>query len=250
MKKGFTLAEVLITLGIIGVVSALTVPALMSNTSKNSIGASVAKAYNTLSNASEMIIAECVGNSTISGCVKNDTRLERVTGPYATLYLNYIKGGKVLTNTSSIDYTEYDGKTSYSLSSLTVTGGVNISNTIQTTDGMLFYMNSAFEQLGEKHGGYSGDALAVYVDINSKKGPNALGKDLFLFYIDDNGAVIPYGGIMWETYKNGIHNNAYGTWQSSNPCTAESDTEGAVSGVGDGLTCAGSIADNGWTVIY
>lgn len=31
-KRGFTLAEVLITLGIIGVVSALTAPALSTNT--------------------------------------------------------------------------------------------------------------------------------------------------------------------------------------------------------------------------
>lgn len=31
MKRAFTLAEVLITLGIIGVVAALTIPTLMSN---------------------------------------------------------------------------------------------------------------------------------------------------------------------------------------------------------------------------
>lgn len=31
MKKGFTLAEVLITLGIIGVVAALTLPSLITN---------------------------------------------------------------------------------------------------------------------------------------------------------------------------------------------------------------------------
>ena len=32
MKKGFTLAEVLITLGIIGVVAAMTLPALVNKT--------------------------------------------------------------------------------------------------------------------------------------------------------------------------------------------------------------------------
>ena len=31
MKKGFTLAEVLITLGIIGVVAAMTIPTLIAN---------------------------------------------------------------------------------------------------------------------------------------------------------------------------------------------------------------------------
>lgn len=33
--KGFTLAEVLVTLGIIGVVSAMTVPTLMQNYQRN-----------------------------------------------------------------------------------------------------------------------------------------------------------------------------------------------------------------------
>lgn len=32
IKKGFTLAEVLITLGIIGVVAAMTIPVLMNST--------------------------------------------------------------------------------------------------------------------------------------------------------------------------------------------------------------------------
>lgn len=31
MNKGFTLSEVLITLGIIGIVSAITIPAIISN---------------------------------------------------------------------------------------------------------------------------------------------------------------------------------------------------------------------------
>lgn len=35
MKKSFTLAEVLITLGIIGVVAAMTLPSLIGNYKKN-----------------------------------------------------------------------------------------------------------------------------------------------------------------------------------------------------------------------
>ena len=37
MKKGFTLAEVLITLGIIGVVAAMTMPTLIQNHQKRSL---------------------------------------------------------------------------------------------------------------------------------------------------------------------------------------------------------------------
>ena len=37
MKKGFTLAEVLITLGIIGVVASMTIPTLITNNQQRSL---------------------------------------------------------------------------------------------------------------------------------------------------------------------------------------------------------------------
>ena len=43
--KGFTLAEVLITLGIIGVVSALTMPALVANYKKQEAVSKLKKSY-------------------------------------------------------------------------------------------------------------------------------------------------------------------------------------------------------------
>ena len=48
MKKAFTLAEVLITLGIIGVVAALTMPALIANYKKQQTIVQLKKAYTTL----------------------------------------------------------------------------------------------------------------------------------------------------------------------------------------------------------
>ena len=46
-RKGFTLAEVLITLTIIGVVAALTAPALVNNAGFARVGPSLAKFVNT-----------------------------------------------------------------------------------------------------------------------------------------------------------------------------------------------------------
>ena len=50
-KNGFTLAEVLITLTIIGIVAAMTMPSLLSSIEKGQIGPKLAKAINTLENA-------------------------------------------------------------------------------------------------------------------------------------------------------------------------------------------------------
>lgn len=56
MKRAFTLAEVLITLGIIGVVAALTIPTLMSNHRANVTMQKLKKFYSSMSQAQLMAI--------------------------------------------------------------------------------------------------------------------------------------------------------------------------------------------------
>ncbi|MBR1754129.1 type II secretion system protein [bacterium] len=53
-KCAFTLAEVLITLGIIGVVAALTIPTLVSNNNKRIVETRLAKFYSNINNAIEL----------------------------------------------------------------------------------------------------------------------------------------------------------------------------------------------------
>ena len=50
-KIAFTLAEVLITLGIIGVVAALTIPTLMANQRKKVVETRLAKFYSSINQA-------------------------------------------------------------------------------------------------------------------------------------------------------------------------------------------------------
>lgn len=53
-KNGFTLAEVLITLAIIGVVATMTLPALMTNTQEQQARTGLKKGINTLTEAAQM----------------------------------------------------------------------------------------------------------------------------------------------------------------------------------------------------
>ena len=57
-KSGFTLAEVLITMSIIGVVSALTIPALMQNYQQEAQTVQLRKFSNDFVNAVDMLITE------------------------------------------------------------------------------------------------------------------------------------------------------------------------------------------------
>ena len=57
MKKAFTLAEILITLGIIGVVAAMTIPTLMSNTGKSEFTTAYKKMISAVNQAVTMSVA-------------------------------------------------------------------------------------------------------------------------------------------------------------------------------------------------
>ena len=57
-KKGFTLAEVLITLTIIGVIAAITIPNLMQSYKKHQVEVGIKEAYSILSNAIKLSESE------------------------------------------------------------------------------------------------------------------------------------------------------------------------------------------------
>lgn len=116
MKKAFTLAEVLITLGITGVVAAMTIPTLISNTNGHKYRSKFKKTISTLSQAARMsdaqygfdyagISSKC-GNtpatehpeSKMSVCALLNGTLTGIT------YYNTVTDLKVKKGTTSIDY--------------------------------------------------------------------------------------------------------------------------------------------------
>ena len=65
---GFTLAEVLITLGIIGIVAAMTIPTLMTNNQSKKLKSQFLKSYSTISQAYRLMLEndDSVSNSDYS----------------------------------------------------------------------------------------------------------------------------------------------------------------------------------------
>lgn len=234
-KKGFTLAEVLITLSIIGVVSALTLPSLTSGYKSQQIGVSLSKAINTLENANLMAL-QTSGVSDLTLIPANTTQ------PYSESIRNTSK--IVTRNTSNADYNKYKIHGGSSLSTLD-----RPSSAFDTKDGMTYLQPTNGAPATTDNGSsrdlpdyYSGKAYKVYVDIDGNaKGPNTLGRDLFELRIDSRGTVIPYGGMAWQDYYSG---SGIPLWQTSgdNACNSTS--------IGKGYTCAGAIVDNGYSVNY
>ena len=158
-KVAFTLAEVLITLGIIGVVAALTIPSVIINYQKKETVTKLKKVYTTLSNAAEMSIAE---NGDMKGWdwTLAQTDVDKFVETYYVPYL-------------SISEKKWPNE-NYRISNLA--GRLMISNYSQLvsvilSNGQIIIFKVAHDT------GY----MWIFADINGTKGPNRVGKDVFVF---------------------------------------------------------------------
>ena len=82
-KNGFTLAEVLITLAIIGVVATMTLPALMTNTQEQQAKTGLKKGINTLTEAAQM--NQAIDGFDYASLTSSDTADDTLQSMYALL---------------------------------------------------------------------------------------------------------------------------------------------------------------------
>ena len=108
-RPAFTLAEVLITLGIIGVVAALTIPTLMANHRKKVVETKLEKIYSVMNQAINLTNAEYgdvtnwiidCGSSNSPTCSINE--VENWFNSTIGKHLETLKTGKIKTNTDDI----------------------------------------------------------------------------------------------------------------------------------------------------
>ena len=102
-KNGFTLAEVLITLTIIGVIAALTLPSLNMRAQRSKVGPHLQKFINTMSNANEVILAENQSNTLRSAFpVANAAARAAATNRYIADLEGQIRGTRWLNNAGNL----------------------------------------------------------------------------------------------------------------------------------------------------
>lgn len=89
MKRAFTLAEVLITLGIIGIVAAMTMPTVINNTKNKQLETSLKKAYSILAQVTQRVVVEDMG-----GVLDVDNAKD-----LSTYFVKYYKNGSVCRGT-------------------------------------------------------------------------------------------------------------------------------------------------------
>ena len=193
--KGFTLAEVLITLGIIGVVAALTIPTLMTNYKKKQYYTQFMKARSALENAIKLYEDE---HGILFDINWNTGEGEELTGEKVKNLAAYFHGSQLVTDDNYEDmlsgYNKIEVTRNYDGSGEKYDAGgmydemfVGPERGFITNDGMLYIMN--FDD-GFGNGGY--------VDINGpNSGPNIYGRDIFVFYLNKSYQKDSFCNSMW-----------------------------------------------------
>lgn len=92
-KLAFTLAEVLITLGIIGVVAALTIPSLMSKYHRMTVETKLKKFYSTMNQSIKLSEEDNDGFPPLdSSTVKDNDNVELINDYYSKYIVKYMSG--------------------------------------------------------------------------------------------------------------------------------------------------------------
>lgn len=233
-KIAFTLAEVLIVIGIIGIVAEMVVPDLIISTQNQTYVTGLQKAYNETTNVLNQIASDggCISDLSCSGMYDAGTDS---TSAGQTLS-KYFKVAKTC-GTSSQQCWANQTNWNYDGSSGTNTNyNTNGYYTFVTTDGMSFAINS---NSSPTVGCTTASCGNIAVDVNGIKKPNTLGRDTFLFIIytkpnsgsNINSIVTAYGQLGIYPWNLG----------GANHCSTSDKS---------GWYCAGRIMEKGWTMDY
>lgn len=163
-KPAFTLAEVLITLGVIGVVAAMTMPTLIQNHKKHVVETRLQKFYSVISQALKQ--AE-VDNGEFTTWTKEDMAYDE-NGE-----LDYDKQESIAKNL----FMKY---TAPYLKYIKITDG---EVTVDENGAKVYNRPIVYLADGTTFTIYNGSCLSHIIDIDGPKGSNVMGKDIFPFLI-------------------------------------------------------------------
>ncbi|MBQ8459406.1 type II secretion system protein [bacterium] len=231
-RQGFTLSEVLITLGIVGVVAVLTIPGVMKNYQNRIYTAQLQKTYALIADATQAIMNDehtdnfyettAVG---LTSCVNKATGdCQTGVGYFFTKYFKSIKKDCARADFKGC-FTTADNK--YQTMSGNSISGAYCPYSIQTPNGAAIcgVYNTA------------NNCMSLTVDVNGMSEPNVAGRDIFSMDIHKNGSI--------SDYASGCADNNAGA--SAAECGQDDGSSGINSAAKGCLT---SVVEAGWKMEY
>ena len=181
MKKAFTLTEIIVTLSIIGIIAALTIPAVMKGYRERVYSSQLKRTVSQIENAAKTAISDEHAESffeTTSGLREADTSQgEEACSQGACYFLNnYFKSAKKDCGAGTCFATSYktpDGTDAYS----------KFGYCILTVNGAAICMYNSDEN----------NFSFIGIDVNGTDAPNIIGVDVFALYINNDGSLSSFG---------------------------------------------------------
>ena len=173
MKKGFTLAEVLITLGIIGVVAAMTIPTLITNYNDRVLETQKTKTRSIFANAFKLMMAnENVTDLALTPMASCGTDSDCYSAEFRKVF-------KVLADVTD---TSNNADTEYSFT--------NGNSEVWSQDKLYTFVLNDGTVVGlENTSGIASGNISLVVDLNGFKSPNIGARDLCRYVVSNNAIV-------------------------------------------------------------
>lgn len=219
-----TLAETLITIGIIGIVAALTIPGLIQSYQKHQTVVKLKKIYAILNQIARDSSNE---NGDAISFLTTDSNVDKQTTKefFEKYWFSYLNS-PTIDNTRFFRYKlisdrewEVDITTSYPR-------GRVLFTTMDGIDYFVILIKLVKDENTETNKAVYTSTQTIYVDLNGKTAPNTLGRDVFIFEIDfDNNNAVPHCSKLSKEDINQI-------------CKSR------------GNCCAEKIKRDGWTIAH
>lgn len=229
-RHAFTLAEVLITLGIIGIVAAITLPGLIDNYQKQVTANQLKKTYSVLNQALQKSLVDNGG--TLPLLFVNDGYGAVGVGetyliPQLNVVSKFSRGSARFSGKYKIFLANGNGEAQFSFGSVSQSPYAYILK-----DGTLitFTNFSSYSPMGY--------ALYILVDLNGLKKPNRIGRDVFVFTLSRAKPNIISTPDINKSVEQII--------ATQNSCPKKGETIGYQGYVGSG--CATIIMKDGWKI--
>lgn len=211
-KSAFTLAEVLITLGVIGVVAAMTIPTLMTNITKKQLESQIKVAYSSIQQAMRASIADGLGfDMQIS-----DGSDKHMADWFNTYIAPYLKTEQICVNKPGCWHKVGIVKTlNHQVPLHENSNGIggNII-TFVTPKGSYFNIDSYGTASMDSLFGITippnSAGLVFFFDANGDRKPNVIGKDIYIMAFTENG-LVPAGNSKTkdQVEQNCLTGNGY-----------------------------------------
>ena len=258
-KNGFTLAEVLITLGIIGTIAAITLPMVTNDAQRRANASRLAASVTTVeSGLISMLVEEYADNlgtvplfewlneQALQPADENAIRTE-VSRYFKTTNIQFDSLGEVGLAIQDIDGDDLD------LNDLLDTND-NDRTTIALRNGAFVTFprpNTVIknEDTILQNGGSTNIRISsLLINVNGAEPPNRLGRDVFVFKIGGDGNLYPYGGLTASLLNDGV--NVISRDNVFNNAGAGDDFICRDNNQGSGAGCTARLIENNYRFDY